>query len=58
MKPISRDEYFMSIALREAEKAAEIGEVPVGAVIVCGDKIVARAHNTAKRTKTHSVTRR
>lgn len=34
MKPISRDEYFMSIALREAEKAAEIGEVPVGAVIV------------------------
>ncbi|MBD9207976.1 MAG: nucleoside deaminase [Eubacteriales bacterium] len=51
MKPISRDEYFMSIALREAEKAAEIGEVPVGAVIVCGDKIVARTHNTRETDK-------
>ena len=34
MKIISRDEYFMNIALKEAEKAAEIGEVPVGAVVV------------------------
>lgn len=41
----------MSIALREAEKAAEIGEVPVGAVIVCGDKIVARTHNTRETDK-------
>ena len=51
MKIISRDEYFMNIALKEAEKAAEIGEVPVGAVVVWGDKIVARAYNTRETDK-------
>lgn len=35
----------MRIALQEAEKAAELHEVPVGAVIACGDKLVAKAHN-------------
>ena len=39
------DEYFMQIALREAEEAFEEGEIPVGAVIVLGDKIIAKAHN-------------
>lgn len=43
MKAISRDEYFMRVALDEAEKAAEIGEVPVGAVVVCDGKIIANA---------------
>ncbi len=38
-------EYYMKEALKEARKAFDAGEVPVGAVIVCGDKIVARAHN-------------
>lgn len=51
MKIISRDEYFMNIALKEGEKAAEIGEVPVGAVVVWGDKIVARAYNTRETDK-------
>ena len=37
--------YFMNLALEEAEKAALEDEVPVGAVIVCDDKVVARAHN-------------
>lgn len=41
----------MNIALKEAEKAAEIGEVPVGAVVVWGDKIVARAYNTRETDK-------
>ena len=37
--------YFMNLALKEAEKAALEDEVPVGAVVVCDDKIIARAHN-------------
>lgn len=36
---------YMKAALKEAEKAAIKNEVPVGAVVVCKDKIIARAHN-------------
>jgi len=39
------DTYFMKKALQEAEAAFEKGEIPVGAVIVIDDKIIARAHN-------------
>ncbi len=39
------DEYFMKEALKEAQKAFARDEVPVGAVIVCQKKIIARAHN-------------
>jgi len=39
------DTYFMKKALQEAEEAFEKGEVPVGAVIVVEDRIIARAHN-------------
>ena len=39
------DTYFMQKALQEAELAFEKGEIPVGAVIVADDKIIARAHN-------------
>ncbi|NRA93413.1 MAG: nucleoside deaminase [Psychroserpens sp.] len=39
------DTYFMKKALQEAEEAFEKGEVPVGAVIVTNDRIIARAHN-------------
>ena len=39
------DKYFMRQALMEAEKAAERDEVPIGAVVVCRDRIIARAHN-------------
>lgn len=38
-------EYFMKEALKEAERAFENDEVPVGAVIVCNKQIIARAHN-------------
>ena len=38
-------EYYMSIALKEAEKAVLEDEVPVGAVIVCDGKVIAKAHN-------------
>lgn len=39
------DEYFMKKALQEAEAAFEKGEIPVGAVIVVDNKIIARTHN-------------
>lgn len=39
------DEYFMKKALQEAEMAYEKGEIPVGAVIVVADKVIARSHN-------------
>ena len=39
------DNYFMKQALLEAEKAFELGEVPVGAVVVCKERIIARSHN-------------
>ncbi|MXO03668.1 MULTISPECIES: nucleoside deaminase [Flavobacterium] len=39
------DEYFMKKALQEAEAAFEKGEIPVGAVIVVADKVIARSHN-------------
>lgn len=42
---IDKDELFMRVALEEARKAAEEDEVPVGAVGVIGDEIIARAHN-------------
>lgn len=38
-------QYYMSIALEEARKAAKKGEVPIGAVVVKNGKIIARAHN-------------
>jgi len=46
---IYNDEYFMKRALVEAEKAASIGEVPVGALIVSNDQIIARAHNLSEQ---------
>jgi len=39
------DIYFMKKALQEAEAAFEKGEIPVGAVVVINDKIIARSHN-------------
>ena len=39
------DEYFMREALKEAQKAFDKDEVPVGAVVVADNKIIARAHN-------------
>ena len=42
---IFTDNYFMKEALKEALKALDKDEVPVGAIIVCQNKIIARAHN-------------
>lgn len=43
------DEYFMREALKEAHKALAIGEVPVGAVVVSNNRIIARAHNQTEK---------
>ena len=43
------DEQFMRIALSEARQAAAEGEIPVGAVVVAGGTVVARAHNLTER---------
>lgn len=43
------DNYFMKQALAEARKASEEGEIPVGAVVVCRERIIARAHNLTEK---------
>ncbi len=43
------DSYFMKMALREAEKAYEEGEVPVGAVVVMNGRIVSRGYNMVEK---------
>ena len=48
------DEEYMKRALQEAQVAIEAGEVPVGAVVVCRDRIIARAHNLTEML--HDVT--
>jgi tRNA(adenine34) deaminase len=45
----SGDDFFMKQALREAQAAYEENEVPVGAVVVCNDRIIARSHNLTER---------
>jgi tRNA(adenine34) deaminase len=47
--PIFSDEYFMREALKEAQRAFDSDEVPVGAIVVCDNKIIARAHNLTER---------
>ncbi len=42
---IKKDEKYMRMALGEAHKALEADEIPIGAVIVCNDRIISRAHN-------------
>ena len=43
------DEYYMQQALKEAQQAFDDGEVPVGAVVVMNNRIIARGHNQVER---------
>ena len=43
------DEYFMLQALKEAKKAFDEGEVPVGAIVTMKGKIISRGHNQVER---------
>ena len=54
MEQIFTDEYFMRKALQEAEVAFEKGEIPVGAVVVIDNKVIARTHNLTELL--HDVT--
>ena len=42
---LKKDEFYMRRALDEAQEALQQGEIPIGAVVVCKDRIIARAHN-------------
>ncbi len=46
---IFNDEYFMKLALKEAKKAFEMGEVPVGAVIVAQEQVISKGHNLTEQ---------
>ncbi len=46
---MNHDDFFMKMALQEAEIAFRNHEVPVGAVITCGDKLIAKAHNQTEQ---------
>ncbi len=45
------DEYFMRLALKEAKQALEEEEIPIGAIVVQDNKILARGHNMTEKTK-------
>ena len=45
------DQKFMEVALREANFAAQIGEVPIGAAIVKDGKVIATAHNLREHSE-------
>mgnify|MGYP003577540302 CR=1 FL=1 len=54
MENIFTDDYFMKKALQEAEMAFEKGEIPVGAVVVVNNSVIARSHNLTEML--HDVT--
>ena len=48
MDLFEKDEYYMKLAIKEAESALAKDEVPVGAIAVCNEKIIARAYNMSE----------
>ncbi len=51
MEQLEIDQHYMKIALLEAEKAQLLGEVPIGAIVVRNDEILARGYNTRETTQ-------
>ena len=51
MDAFNQDEFYMRMALQEAQRAADAGEVPCGAVIVLDDQIIGKAHNQTEMLK-------
>ena len=45
------DEYFMMLALKEARRAFDEGEIPVGAVVVMNERVIARGYNQVEKLK-------
>lgn len=57
MNAFEKDRYYMQMAIDEALKAQALGEVPIGAIIVHDDQVIARAHNlreTSQNAITHA----
>lgn len=54
MNKVHDDQYFMSLALEEAKKAYDLGEIPIGAVLVHEGKVISRHHN--RRELNHDAT--
>lgn len=51
MLSITSDEHFMRQALRQAQQAVDLGEIPIGAVVVCQNQIIARGYNQTEQLK-------
>ena len=51
MKKLTVEEKYMKAAIREAKKALKCDEVPIGAVIVKDNKVIAKAHNMVEKTQ-------
>lgn len=51
MDVFKQDRAFMQLALEEAQKAAALGEVPIGAILVYKDEVIAKAHNLRETTQ-------
>lgn len=49
MIELHTDDYFMQQAYQEALKALDLGEIPIGAVVVAQDRIIARGHNQVEQ---------
>lgn len=54
MAELFSHEYFMNVALKEAQKAYDLGEVPVGAIVVSNNTIIGKGHNLTEQL--HDVT--
>lgn len=48
---LNKHQHYLKLAIQEAQKTQETGDVPVGALIVKADHIIAKAHNTKEQTK-------
>ncbi len=51
MTSLLDDDFYMKLALAEATRAQEMGEVPIGAVIICEGSIIARSHNLTEQLR-------
>lgn len=51
MEQLELDQYFMQLAIEEAQKAEQLGEVPIGAIIVHHGKVIARGYNLRESTQ-------
>lgn len=54
-KKLTREEKFMNAAIRAAKKGAREGEVPIGAVVVLGDKVISKGYNRRARLQLASA---